>query len=295
MPYPSQIAMSHTATILVSRAVTFTPQHWSLSSQYRVLQRRTLMMLQIDHNNNMSSLRSHCPSLATTTTTTARATRSISFFSRQPSAEKKEQLETQKKDADYQSTKQKYSVYDHLTGYFQGRSQKENEAKMKAQIDLMAETEAWTLAHFEKTLDDQLKTWGARLSWFSGNKDLRLAKQAQQVVKSIIELVGKNATSDTIEKMGRKDKLKISYQSGASVEDINTLFVQFNTTSLMHKVIRTRKSTGQPVPHDTETLKLAMATDGRNLLTREQMKAWKARSFGNARSMLRSKRSDTTK
>lgn len=273
--------MNRAASIWMQRLVATVPQKLWLQPQYGMncLQRRTITT----RLSQVPTLRSQ-PPLTTTT-----ATRSL-FFSKKPTADKKEDLERKQEEEDRELKEKKYSIYDHVTGYFQSRSKKENAAKMKAQIDLMATTEAWTLEHFEKTLDDQLKTWGAKLSWYSGNKDLKLAKQAQLVVKSIIELVGKNATSETIENMGRKDKLKISYQSGATVEDINTLFMQFQTTSLMHKVIRNRKANGQPLPHDADSLKIAMSQDGRSLLTRTQLTAWKNRSYGNVRSMLRSKR-----
>jgi len=67
-------------------------------------------------------------------------------------------------------------------------------------------------------------------------------------------------------------KLKISINSGKTVEEINLLVQQFKTMDIMHRVLKYRKTNGKSIPKDEKSLQSVLELDAKKVLTKKEKK-----------------------
>jgi hypothetical protein len=119
-------------------------------------------------------------------------------------------------------------------------------------------------------LSDALNTWTAKMPIISNNKEIKIAKQMQQTIQGIVNVVGRDATLDTLQSMSRTEKLKAAIQGTTTVDAINTFVQQFNSMDIMHKVLRQRQSAGKPLPATAEAMQIMIQQYGPTVLSKSQ-------------------------
>ena len=90
------------------------------------------------------------------------------------------------------------------------RSQKANEKKFQEQMEKMANAERWTLSDFNEELKDTLGSWRNKIPGVSGMSQMKMAKQTQQVIESVIDEVGPSATAQDLHNLGRREKVSVT-------------------------------------------------------------------------------------
>ena len=97
-----------------------------------------------------------------------------------------------------------------------------------------------------------------------------MATQMQRVVSGVMQVAGKDATIDDLEKLGRADKLRAALAAETTEEEVNGLIFQFQAMSLMHRVVRTRKLEGKSIPQTMEAMQTVLQVEGPKFLTKSQ-------------------------
>jgi|UniRef100_A0A8J9TUT5 hypothetical protein len=154
--------------------------------------------------------------------------------------------------------------------WWRNRQEKKEEVKYKERLQAMANKEDWTIGDMKEELNDVVKSWISKIPIIGSNKEILAAKRMHKTVTGLAEIIGDKATSERLGNMTRVEKLKASLQGESTVEDINILIQQFDSMSLMHKVVRRRKLEGKKIPETAEAVQTMMQTEGQRLLTKTQ-------------------------
>jgi len=137
-------------------------------------------------------------------------------------------------------------------------------------IEKMSEKETWTIADMQEELDEVVTSWSAKMPVVSDNKETKMAKKLHKTVSGVMSIVGKDATEDVLEGMSRTDKLKAALKGETTVEEINILIQQFQTMSLMHRVMRKRKLEGKSLPKTQDSMQAMLQAEGSKMLSKSQ-------------------------
>ena len=162
------------------------------------------------------------------------------------------------------------SFFSSPTGWWRGRQEEKEAQKYRDHLEAMSNKPVWTIGDFEETLKEQLNQ-----SWFTKalaeSKELKLAEELKESVVGILSVVGKDATAQDLEAtMTRLEKLKAASAAGTTVDQINLVLQQFETMSLVHRVIRNRKEQGKPIPQSMEAVQAIVQAEGPKLLSKKQ-------------------------
>ena len=134
----------------------------------------------------------------------------------------------------------------------------------------MSEKSDWTLNDMKVELDEVVSSWMTKVPGLNNNKETEVAKKLHQTIVGTMSIVGDDATMERLDQMTRTEKLKAAAAGQTTVQEINVLIQQFNTTSLMHKVLRHRKAAGRALPETPEATQAIIQAEGRNFLTSAQ-------------------------
>ncbi|KAL9180158.1 hypothetical protein ACHAXT_008128 [Thalassiosira profunda] len=155
-----------------------------------------------------------------------------------------------------------------------GRNEAKAAAKLVENVNKMADSPTWTAKQFEEELDWQTSQWMAKLPGTDSN-ELQQAKDAQQVIKVLIEQLGEGATYGDIAKMDRRAKLKLVIACKKPMSEVEQAISLFNQNDIMHRVLRNRKKSGIDLPKDKESLQMAMQMDGMKVMTKKELEEMK--------------------
>lgn len=153
--------------------------------------------------------------------------------------------------------------------WWRNRQEKQEEEKYKQRISAMAEMETWTVGMMLHEIDEAASSWTAKLV---NNKETAAVKKMQKTLTGLVKIVGEDATYDNVHNMSRKEKLEAAVAGDTSVEEINIMAAQFQTMSLMHRILRKRKSEGKAIPETPEAMQSVLQADAMKFLTKEQKK-----------------------
>lgn len=151
--------------------------------------------------------------------------------------------------------------------WWRGRQEKKEEQKYRQRISGMAEMETWTIGMMLHEIDEAASSWTAKLV---SNKETDAVKKMQKTLTGIVKIVGEDATHDKLTNMSRKEKLEAALGGETSVEEVNIMAAQFQTMSLMHRVLRKRKQEGKSIPETPEAMQSVLQADGIKFLTKDQ-------------------------
>ena len=154
----------------------------------------------------------------------------------------------------------------------------------------MANKPEWTITDMKGELDEVVGSWASKVPGLNNNKETEVAKKLHQVVTGVISVVGPDATLDRLEVMNRTEKLRAAAAATTTVQEINQLIHQFSTTAIMHKVLRHRQQSGQPLPETPETTQAIVQAQGRNFLSAVQKQKMAKASQASMKKSLRRRR-----
>ena len=150
----------------------------------------------------------------------------------------------------------------------------------------MAAKDDWTIGDMQEELEEVVKSWSAKMPVLGSSKEMTVAKQMYQTVESVGKILGREANADALANMSRADKLKAALAAESTVEDINILVQQFETMSLMHKVVRRRHLEGKKIPETAEAVQAIMQVEAQQMLSKDQKK----KMVGRTKDMMRKAR-----
>jgi hypothetical protein len=150
------------------------------------------------------------------------------------------------------------------------RAQTKKAAKLIDQISLMANSPTWTIKMFADEIDETLSSWQTKIPGASRTSELQAARDTQQVVKAMLDYLGDGVTPEDINKLDRKQKLKLVIACKKPMDEVDRVLQSFKQMSIMHRILRYRKENGIPLPTDEDGLKMAMQSDGMKVLTKEE-------------------------
>jgi len=163
--------------------------------------------------------------------------------------------------------------------WWRKRQETKEEEKYKKKIKDMTSKETWTIGDMKEELDEVVKDWKAKMPVISNNKETKMAKQMHKTLTGIVNVMGKDATGEMLEEMTRAEKLKASLEGEATVEDVNGMIFQFQTMTIMHRVLRKRKAEGKKIPETAEAMQAVMQAEGSQVLSKSQKDKMKKNSM----------------
>mmetsp|Transcript_179 Transcript_179/g.420 ORF Transcript_179/g.420 Transcript_179/m.420 type:complete len:247 (-) Transcript_179:1112-1852(-) len=163
-------------------------------------------------------------------------------------------------------------LFDRAKDYLSDRNIKKQKDQTADHILLMANSKVWTIKAFADTIDDSLSGWQKYVPGVGSTSQMKQIKEAQRVVGSIRDAVGGDATADDLNKLGRREKLKVSLKADVSLDDLNAFVTQFTFQSLMQQLLRKRKLSGKPIPTEEGEMKAMLQADGQKMMSKEQKK-----------------------
>jgi hypothetical protein len=154
---------------------------------------------------------------------------------------------------------------------FIDRQKKSQQQQLAEALEKMADSPVWTIKDFSEDLERNTKGWRAMLPGVSN--ELKMVKETVAIAKAVIEEMGEDVTMEELMDMSRIQKLRVSVNSEASVEDVNLMLKQFQAVDIMHQVLRRRKMEGKPIPTDEHSVQTIMQTEGMKSMTKSQRSA----------------------
>lgn len=167
------------------------------------------------------------------------------------------------------STETSSSSYSPLE-WWRNRQAQKQEKEFKERIEKMASKEIWRLSDTKEELDEVVKSWTAKMPVLNQSGEVKSAKLLHKTISGLIQVVGSNADDDRLEQITRAEKVQAALAAETSVEEINILIKQFQSMTLMHRVLRHRKVEGKPLPTNSEALQLVMQKEAPKFLTKAQ-------------------------
>jgi len=162
---------------------------------------------------------------------------------------------------------------------FTQREKDKQAVKLIDQINLMANSPAYTLKMFADEVDEQLSSWKTKIPGMGGTNEIKAAKESQAVVKEMVSQLGSDISAADLGKLDRKQKLKLSIACEKPLDDINRVLDLFRQMDIMHRILRYRKENGLPLPTDQTGLNMAMQQDGMKVMTNQEKKELR-KAFG---------------
>ena len=83
------------------------------------------------------------------------------------------------------------------------------------------------------------------------------------MVKAMIAHLGDKVTLNDIEKLDRKQKLKLVIACKKPMDEVDHMLSTFKQMDIMHRILRMRKENGKELPTDEEGLKMVMMAEER--------------------------------
>ena len=167
------------------------------------------------------------------------------------------------------------SVVSWLQDKFTERQTTKKAAKIIDQISLMANSPKWTLKHMADEVDETLNAWTAKIPGASKSVEMQRAKETQVMVKAMMAHLGDKVTLNDIEKLDRKQKLKLVIACKKPMDEVDHMLSTFKQMDIMHRILRMRKENGKELPTDEEGLKMVMMSDSIKVMTRDEKKEMK--------------------
>ena len=175
---------------------------------------------------------------------------------------------------------EKPGVFGWVQEKFTQREKDKQALKLIDQINLMANSQSYTLKMFADEVEDQLSSWKTKIPGMGGSSEIKAAKESQAVVKEMVNQLGSDISAGEIGKLDRKQKLKLSIACEKTLDDINRVLDLFRQMEIMHRILRYRKENGLPLPTDQAGLNMAMQQDGMKVMTNQEKKELR-KAFGN--------------
>jgi len=173
-------------------------------------------------------------------------------------------------------------------GFFDSLREKYNERQKKKKADeksklyrKIANAEVWNLKTFSADLEETLSNWKTKIPGInlikSQKETMDELRKTKKIISALMDEVGPNATSEDLDKLGRKEKLRASLKAdGAPVQDLNVMIERFKSMELVHGVLRYRLKNGKSMPEDDASMKQAFEEDARHVMNKKQKRQMSA-------------------
>jgi hypothetical protein len=169
-----------------------------------------------------------------------------------------------------QSSENTPSIFTSPLGWWRKRQEGQEMEKYKTRLAAMAEKDTWTVGDLVAELDEVVNSWKSKMPGVSNLKETEMAKKLHKTLNGIINVAGKNANDEVLDKMTRRDKLQAAIEGETTVEEINTAIDQFRIMALMQKVVRQRKLSGKSIPSTPEGVQALVQAHGSKMLSKAQ-------------------------
>jgi hypothetical protein len=153
--------------------------------------------------------------------------------------------------------------------WWRGRQEKKEEEKYKQRMSAMAEMETWTIGMMYHEINEAASSWTTKL--VNTNETVAI-KKMKKTLEGIVKIVGEDATRDSMMSMTRKEKLEAAVAGETNVDEVNAMIAQFQTMSLMHRMLRKRKQEGKSIPDTPEDLQSIFQAEGIKVLSKDEKK-----------------------
>ena len=132
----------------------------------------------------------------------------------------------------------------------------------------MAHKETWTVGDMHAELKEAVDSWVTKVPVLNKNKETLQAKEMYKTIAGLIEVVGKNATSESLSDLTRVEKLKAALAGETTVGGINRIVEQFQGMDLTQRIVRGRHLAGKPLPQSYEALQTIMKVEGHKYMSK---------------------------
>ena len=157
--------------------------------------------------------------------------------------------------------------------WWKNSQERQAQKDYEKRVEAMAATDSWTLDDMSKELENTVKSWKAKIPGMGSNGELQLARKMYSAVQGLIAAKGAECTAQDLEDMSKLEKLKAINKAEVSIEDLNLFLQQFDTISLMQRVLRKRKLEGKALPMTVENTQLIVQREAITVMTRKQKSA----------------------
>jgi len=153
----------------------------------------------------------------------------------------------------------------------------EHDALYEEQFQEMAKESEWTLNHVSQQISKSIKAstsgWRSMIPGMSNVGALKQLKDEQKLVNAAIVVLGNNVGLERVKNMDRKEKLKISLESKADPSQVNVLIDNYESITIMHRMLRHRVRNELPVPKNEREAKDMMSIENvRKVLSTKEIK-----------------------
>jgi hypothetical protein len=163
-----------------------------------------------------------------------------------------------------------FSSFSSPLEWWKDRQETKEAGRYKQRVVDMSMKESWTVADLGDELAEAVTSWVAKIPGLSNNKETNMAKEMHKTLTGIMDIVGRDATDETLENMSRVDKLRAAVAGETTVDQVNTVIQQFGAMSLMHRVVRKRRLEGKPIPSTADSMQTVLQTEGTKMMSKTQ-------------------------
>lgn len=185
------------------------------------------------------------------------------------------------------TSESKPGVFERLRDTFSNTTSRKKEEQVTEQLRKMADYQVWDLNQYAKDLESTMSNWKTKIPGMGYTKEVKTIRKAQKIQKAVITYVGGDATTETLENLTRKDKLKIAVEGDIDVDDIDIFIGQFNNMNMMHKVLRYRKEHGMSIPKTDAEMQMAVQHNAMKVMTKKEKAKMQKSMQNRTKQMLR--------
>ena len=170
----------------------------------------------------------------------------------------------------YHSTTRMTAFSSSPIDWWRDRQQAKEADKYKAKLVEMSNLESYTIRHMRDELQEAVDSWISKVPILSDNKETKVAKQMHATLSGLVKVLGEDADAQSLHNMTETQKLKAAIEGNTTLEDIDILTQQFQSMSIMHRVLRKRKLEGKKIPETPQAIQTIMQTEGQKVLTKSE-------------------------
>lgn len=162
------------------------------------------------------------------------------------------------------------SIKDSITGKLAERQDRKKEEKMAEQMQKLSQLEKLTLGAFVEQMSTATDDWKTKIPGMSNLEQVKMIKETKRILDKMVNELGAGISSEEMDNLDRKDKLKVAVKAQIPVSDINQMIQQFKNMELMHSVLKYRKEKGKKIPNSERELRTVMLQDASKVLSKDQ-------------------------
>jgi hypothetical protein len=175
-----------------------------------------------------------------------------------------------------------------IRGWMEDRKDRKEKEQFAEQMGRLSDMEQLTLENYRGELLRGLEGFAASIKMFQ-TREVKASKEVAEAVTHFIEIMGKDAIADDLNRMTRIQRLQVANKSKKTVEEIGIMLSQITNMDIMQRTLRQRKKEGKPIPQDAHQMQTVIKKEAVAVMTKSQKVMIKKQQIATGKRMARRK------